>query len=139
MTELRLSDAERADAAEVLADHHAAGRLDVEEHEQRVAAVWAARHASELRPVFDDLPAPHPAVIGGTPARRGAVEWNAPRQVAAPPRRPPGHLARRTWVAALVVVFALLLGLTATGQAVAVLVLLPVATVLGFVAARRIT
>lgn len=140
MTDLRLSDAERAEAAQVLADHHVAGRLDVEEHEDRVARAWTARYAADLRPLFDDLPAPHPAAIGGSPVRRAddARDWNAPRHDVVR-RRPPGRAARRTWSAGLGVVLLAVFGLTALGEVGALLVLLPIAVVFGFLFARRMS
>lgn len=139
MSGLRLSDAERAEAAQVLTDHHVAGRLDLDEHDERLARVWAARYAEDLRPVFDDLPAPHPAVIGGSPTRRAddRVDWNAPRHDVVR-RRPPGQVARRTWTAGLGVVLLAMFGLTALGEVGAVLVLLPLAVVFAFLFARRV-
>jgi len=140
VTDLRLSDAERAEAAQVLADHHVAGRLDIDEHEERVARVWAARYAADLRPVFDDLPAPHPAAIGGSLERRAGdgVDWNAPRHDVVR-RRPPGRAVRRTWTAGLGLVLLAVFGLTAVGEVGAVLLLLPLAVVFAFLFARRMT
>ena len=51
-----------------LREHGAAGRLDVEELEQRVGAAYAARTHGELRDLLRDLPAAAPA-----PARRPAA------------------------------------------------------------------
>jgi hypothetical protein len=50
------SDAERERAVDKLRAHHAAGRLDLEELEQRVAAAYAASHRTALRALFADLP-----------------------------------------------------------------------------------
>ncbi|MFW6773279.1 DUF1707 SHOCT-like domain-containing protein [Nocardioides sp. CPCC 205120] len=72
---VRLSDAERQDAAAALGTHFAEGRLDPVEHDERSTAVWAARFADDLRPVFEDLPAPYPGALA--PVR--ASDWNAPR------------------------------------------------------------
>lgn len=66
---IRIGDRERADAADRLARHAAAGRLTLEELEQRLEAVQAALLARDLDAVEADLPAP---------ARRTA-----------PPQRPP--------------------------------------------------
>lgn len=80
---LRLSDAERQQAAEALGEHFAAGRLDADEHEERSSVLWQARFADDLRPLFGDLPGPHPALLGGAPGAAGtpygSVDWNARR------------------------------------------------------------
>ncbi len=54
---MRAGDRERADAAERLSAHAAAGRLDVEELERRLERVNAAVYLSDLRAVEADLPA----------------------------------------------------------------------------------
>lgn len=53
---LRMSDAEREQAAAELAEHYAQGRLTAEEHSERLDQVWAARTRGELAPIFSDLP-----------------------------------------------------------------------------------
>jgi hypothetical protein len=53
---LRMSDAEREQAAGELAEHYAQGRLTAEEHSERLDQIWAARTRAELAPVFRDLP-----------------------------------------------------------------------------------
>ena len=65
---LRVGDRERAAAAERLSAHAAAGRLSIEELEERLAAANAAVHGRDLAVLEADLPGPP-----------------AP----APPRRPP--------------------------------------------------
>jgi hypothetical protein len=62
---IRASDAERQRVVEALRDQAAAGRLDVEELEDRVARAYAARTRGQLDPLLADLPTP--------PARRPAV------------------------------------------------------------------
>ncbi|MFN8191701.1 MAG: DUF1707 domain-containing protein [Nocardioidaceae bacterium] len=59
---LRLSDAERDEAARVLGEHFAQGRLSADEHGDRAEQLWAARTYADLVPLFRDLP-------GGTPIR----------------------------------------------------------------------
>ncbi len=54
--ELRVGDRERAAAAERLSAHHAAGRLSVDELEQRLERANAAVFAHELDELEDDLP-----------------------------------------------------------------------------------
>jgi hypothetical protein len=64
---LRVGDAERLTAANQLAAHTAAGRLTLAEHDQRVAAAWAACTGPDLDALFADLPAP---VVEHRPAGR---------------------------------------------------------------------
>jgi hypothetical protein len=54
--DLRIGDRERAAAAERLSAHHAAGRLSVDELEQRLERANAAVHARELDELEADLP-----------------------------------------------------------------------------------
>jgi hypothetical protein len=54
---LRASDAERESTVTLLREHGAAGRLDVDELEQRVGAAYGARTRGELATLLDDLPA----------------------------------------------------------------------------------
>ena len=55
---LRISDAEREQAAAALGDHYAQGRITADEHAERLDRIWHARTRSELQPVFRDLPDP---------------------------------------------------------------------------------
>lgn len=64
-TDLRVSDAERAAAGERLSAHAAAGRLTVEELEQRLQAANDAVFARDLAVLEADLPS-----LSTTPARR---------------------------------------------------------------------
>jgi Domain of unknown function (DUF1707) len=59
--QLRASDAERESIVAQLREHGAAGRLDVDELEQRVGAAYAARTHGELGELLADLPARRPA------------------------------------------------------------------------------
>ena len=59
--DLRASDADREQHAELLREHAAQGRLTVDELEERLDRVYAARTRGELAPVVADLPAPRPA------------------------------------------------------------------------------
>jgi hypothetical protein len=70
---LRMSDAEREQAAAELGEHYAQGRLTAEEHAERLDAVWAARTRGELAPLFRDLPGRYgPAITPRTGASRRA-------------------------------------------------------------------
>ena len=58
---LRASDAEREHLAGLLREHAAQGRLTVDELDERLDRVYAARTRGELAPVVADLPAPRQA------------------------------------------------------------------------------
>ena len=53
---VRIGDAEREEVLNALQEHMAAGRLDVDEYEQRAERVVAARYAEDLEEVLADLP-----------------------------------------------------------------------------------
>ena len=55
---VRIGTAERDKTVEQLREHLAAGRLDLEEYEDRVGAAYAARTDQDLDPLLVDLPAP---------------------------------------------------------------------------------
>jgi len=54
--ELRASDADREHAVERLRRHHADGRLDLEEFEQRMGQAYSAKTVAELDLLMRDLP-----------------------------------------------------------------------------------
>jgi hypothetical protein len=56
--EIRVSDAERDDAAVLLRDHCVAGRLTLDEYAQRLDEVYASRTRAELERSTRELPAP---------------------------------------------------------------------------------
>lgn len=60
---LRIGTAERESAVEHLSDHMSAGRLSLEEYEERMAAALEARTVADLKPLFTDLPQPHPPFL----------------------------------------------------------------------------
>jgi len=65
---MRVGDAEREAAAAELREHFASGRLDQEELEMRLSAVFAARTRGDLNALFADLPsAGHPWASAGAP------------------------------------------------------------------------
>ena len=77
---LRASDADRERVAETLREAAGDGRLSMEELDERLEAVYAAKTYAELEPITRDLPTPGipnmpaPAVPpGGDPARFGGV------------------------------------------------------------------
>jgi hypothetical protein len=77
--DLRLSDAEREQAAAELAEHYAQGRLTHEEHGERLDRIWAARTRGDLRPVFVDLPGRYAAPAAARPAYAQPRGWSGGR------------------------------------------------------------
>jgi hypothetical protein len=84
--ELRISDTDRDHAAEVLREAHAHGRITVDELDERLTSVYAAKTEADLVPVTRDLPAtrgpaaaamdprtPARGRIGGTPRFRTSL------------------------------------------------------------------
>ena len=95
--ELRLSDAEREAAVNALGEHYAAGRLTKDEYDERSTAAYSAKTASTLRPLFVDLPGPHPfAAAPRTMPRAGAAWPGATWSIPAGATRPPVAPGRRT-------------------------------------------
>lgn len=70
--DLRVGDVDRQAALAALGAHLEAGRLDVDEYGDRSAHAAVAVHRADLAALFDDLPAPHPALperpTGAVPA-----------------------------------------------------------------------
>ena len=60
LADIRASDAEREQHAELLREHAAQGRLTVDELDERLDRVYAARTRGELAPVVADLPQRRP-------------------------------------------------------------------------------
>jgi hypothetical protein len=56
---LRASDAERSATVDLLRRHHAEGRLDTAELEERIERCYAAKTRGELDALTADLPGPH--------------------------------------------------------------------------------
>jgi len=77
--EVRASDADREACTRALRDHYAAGRLDHEELEERLALATRARTTGELRALLRDLPKPRGQ---GGPLSRAAVRADAAAFVA---------------------------------------------------------
>ena len=70
--DLRVSDAERSEVADKLAEHYSDGRLDEAEFNERVDQAMRAKTRSDLAGLFDDLPDGEPSeiVTAARPRRR---------------------------------------------------------------------
>lgn len=58
-TDLRASDADRDRIADILREALAEGRIDAEEHAERIDGVYRAKTVGELEPLVRDLPGAH--------------------------------------------------------------------------------
>lgn len=115
---LRASDADRERTVNVLREHHAEGRLDIDEFHERLNAAYEAKTIGDLDALVVDLPAIDlyrlPSA-GLKPAPVGS--W-------APARRPSGAVARQAgqWVgwagsSSVLVIVWLIVGAAAGGLA----------------------
>ena len=76
-TGLRISDADRDQAAADLSTHYAEGRLTHDEHAERLDAVWTARTHADLEPIFEDLPSQAPSTGSSSISwPRGHRRWH---------------------------------------------------------------
>ena len=81
---LRAADTDRAAVATVLGEHMSAGRLTLEEYDERLARAYAARTFGELEELTADLPAvstgravePVPATEPAPVAATGVASWH---------------------------------------------------------------
>lgn len=69
--EMRISDQDRDATLELLGQHAEAGRLTLDEHEERAAQVLAAKTRADLAAVTRDLPVP----AGQSASPRRQVRW----------------------------------------------------------------
>jgi Domain of unknown function (DUF1707) len=65
--EMRVGDAEREAAAAELREHYASGRLTLDELNERVDKVFAAKTRGDLNALMTDLPSRRPGGTTGTP------------------------------------------------------------------------
>lgn len=79
----RISDADRMEAMDALAEHMRTGRLDIAEYDERTARVASAKTVADLRELFVDVPSPKPAVL-----QPAAPQPAAPRVARPAPARP---------------------------------------------------
>jgi Domain of unknown function (DUF1707) len=121
-TRTRASDADRDRTAAALREHLAAGRLTIEEFDERLDKAYAAKTLGELDQIMTDLPATDPDQVPDAPADRPSASL--------PPgsRCPPGSiqagqgrftLASRaawgSWLAISLVLFVIWLASGASG------------------------
>jgi hypothetical protein len=64
---MRASDADRDRVADALREAYAEGRLDVDEHNERIDLAYRAKTFGELSPLVSDLPQRHITSPGGPP------------------------------------------------------------------------
>ncbi|HEY0000544.1 MAG TPA: DUF1707 domain-containing protein [Actinoplanes sp.] len=79
---LRTSDQEREQVAEILRAAMTEGRLTLEEGEERLGAVYAAKYRDELAPLTGDLPGGGRQALAETPAARLATRRGLRRHAA---------------------------------------------------------
>jgi hypothetical protein len=78
---LRAADADRAAVATVLGQHMSAGRLTMDEYDERLARAYAAKTYGELEQITADLPStgvaprPAPAPAPTAPSTAAAGGW----------------------------------------------------------------
>ena len=100
-TPQRIGDAERDRAAELLREHMAQGRLTAEEFDERIDAALKAKVATDLDPLFSDLPGPRPGQAVATTQPYETPPWQraatpAPTPLPPAPVLPPRSSAATT-------------------------------------------
>jgi len=68
---LRAADSDRESVADILREHHLAGRLDDDELQDRIERCYTAKTYADLDGVIADLPHEEPTMTGG----RGPRLW----------------------------------------------------------------
>ncbi|MBB5922999.1 hypothetical protein FHR81_004066 [Actinoalloteichus hoggarensis] len=94
--DMRIGDAEREEAVEVLGRHLADGRLDITEYGDRCARASTARVRGDIVAVFADLPQPRPKFLTPRPP--------PPPPAPAPPPHAPARARRHPLDRALMTV-----------------------------------
>ena len=92
---LRIGDAERDAAAADLGEHYAAGRLTLDELNERLDAVFSSKTFGQLTRIMADLPGP-----GRLPWRTGPVRTGGGWAPTAFPHEGPFRMGDRPWHAA---------------------------------------
>jgi hypothetical protein len=99
---MRVSDADRAEVADRLAQHYGVGRLDQAELDDRLGRAMSAKTRADLDGLLHDLP--------DTGVTR--MESQAPRQ---PPPPRPREPRRHNWLSVVLVVVLVLIGFRVLG------------------------
>jgi uncharacterized membrane protein len=92
----RIGDAERDSAAALLREHMAQGRLTAEEFDERIEAALTAKVASDLDPLFTDLPGPGPGQAVATTSSYETPPWQTRTTPAHDPLPAPAVLPPRS-------------------------------------------
>ncbi len=90
--DIRISNAEREQALSALAEHHAAGRLDADEYEDRRGRATDAVVRREVTELFTDLPEPRPRF--GSSVTGPVASDSAAHTATGSPPSPQAKLAR---------------------------------------------
>lgn len=99
---IRVADAERDQAVAELSEHYQAGRLTLEEFDDRSSQALRARTGSDLGALFTDLPK------GAAPSVLAPADRTVADVPAAPARRRPGRpFTARTIIACVIAVIVL--------------------------------
>ncbi|ASU77576.1 DUF1707 domain-containing protein [Actinopolyspora erythraea] len=83
---VRIGDHDRDRVIALLGEHFSAGRLEIDEFDERCRLAARARFRSDVAALFADLPYPHPEVLT-TRQSAPAVEPEGPASGGAPSRR----------------------------------------------------
>ncbi|HEX8804704.1 MAG TPA: DUF1707 domain-containing protein [Acidimicrobiales bacterium] len=109
--DIRVSDGERQAVVDELREHCGAGRLELDELEERTSAALSARVRGELEPLLDDLPELHPpAPATGPPVRARTAD----RPVL---DAPAFRVHRNLWIVFSVFMVAIWVGIALVGGA----------------------
>jgi len=115
-SDMRVSDAERAEVADRLSRHYGAGRLDQAEFEERLDRAMKAKTRADFNGLFADLPESEPpgpqAAAGTVPPGAGPPGPSRPGLAGPPPGTAarPWHRRHRVLFLVLVVLLAVTAG-----------------------------
>ncbi|MCV2491227.1 DUF1707 domain-containing protein [Geodermatophilus sp. YIM 151500] len=111
---LRAGDADRTATADLLGKHMAAGRLTLDEYDERLARAYAAKTYGELAELTADLPSARPAATPAPATRPPTAPRPHPvamRSCGGSPWSRPGHRdlahAWRAWLTTSITVLAI--------------------------------
>ncbi|SDO91478.1 protein of unknown function [Actinopolyspora xinjiangensis] len=85
--EVRIGDHDRDRVIALLGEHFSAGRLEVDEFDERCRRAAGARFRSDVAALFADLPSPHPEVLATGRAAPAAEPERHASDGAPSPRR----------------------------------------------------